>query len=99
MRSLKARCGSCITPRTFMPLLLLMSETPTLSHGTMCFSKLFLAQKIKNSVSESFIFHWFSIIHFLTLFTLHSRFSSIVILPYFKDLSSYHLHILTGYWA
>ena len=40
------------------------SKSPTLSDGKEYLSKLFLVLKNKNHIFDSFIFTWFSIIHF-----------------------------------
>ena len=73
MWSLKVSYGSSITQRNFMFLLSVIPQSPTLSDNIMCLSKLFMVPKTKNSIFESVIFNWFSVIHFLMLFSLHSR--------------------------
>ena len=85
MWSLKVWHGSNITTRDFMFLLLMMSESSTLRDDIVYLSKLFLVPITRNIVFESFIPNWFSIIHFLTLITLHSRFSLTMVSPGLKD--------------
>ena len=68
-----------------MFLLLMMFESPTLRDGVVCLCKLYLVQKAMNFVFQSFIFKWFSIICFLTLFTSLSRFPLTVVLSGLKD--------------
>ena len=63
----------------------MISDSPTLRGGIVCLSKLYLVPKTMNSVFESLIFKWFSIILFLTLFTLHSRFYLTAVLPGLKN--------------
>ena len=83
MWSLKVRSGSSMTPRNFMFCCWRCLSLPTLRDGTVCLSKLYLVSKTMNFVFQSFSFKLFSIIHFLTLFTLLSRFSEV--LPGLKD--------------